>query len=59
MVSTRSKGTVDVGPRLRQALGGGGHPSAAGFTAQGTAADAMAALRGYLADWADGSDSRR
>jgi len=31
------------------ALGGGGHPRAAGFTAQGPAADVMAALRHQLA----------
>jgi len=48
-VSTRSKGKVDVG-RACVALGGGGHPRAAGFTAGGTAAEAMAALREQLAD---------
>jgi phosphoesterase RecJ-like protein len=47
LVSTRSKGQVDVG-RACQALGGGGHPRAAGFTAGGTAADVMAALRERL-----------
>jgi phosphoesterase RecJ-like protein len=47
-VSARSKGAADVG-RVCVALGGGGHPSAAGFTARGTAAEAMAALRGQLA----------
>ncbi len=47
-VSTRSKGTANVG-RACVALGGGGHPLAAGFTAQGTAADVMAALRRQLA----------
>jgi bifunctional oligoribonuclease and PAP phosphatase NrnA len=47
-VSTRSKGKVDVG-RVCVALGGGGHARAAGFTAQGTAADVMAALRAQLA----------
>ncbi len=47
-VSARSKGRVDVG-RACVALGGGGHCRAAGFTASGTAADAMAALRRQLA----------
>jgi phosphoesterase RecJ-like protein len=47
-VSARSKGTANVG-RACVALGGGGHPLAAGFTAQGTAADVMAALRRQLA----------
>lgn len=47
LVSTRSKGQVDVG-RACKALGGGGHPRAAGFTAVGSAADAMAALRERL-----------
>jgi bifunctional oligoribonuclease and PAP phosphatase NrnA len=47
-VSTRSKGKVDVG-RVCSALGGGGHARAAGFTAHGTAAAAMAALRRQLA----------
>jgi phosphoesterase RecJ-like protein len=47
LVSTRSKGRVDVG-RACQALGGGGHARAAGFTAGGSAADAMAALRERL-----------
>jgi phosphoesterase RecJ-like protein len=46
-VSTRSKGAVDVG-RACKALGGGGHSRAAGFTAAGSAADAMAALRERL-----------
>jgi phosphoesterase RecJ-like protein len=58
MVSARSKGKVDVGRACTRA-GGGGHRSAAGFTAPGTVADAIAGLRGYLADWADGADSRR
>lgn len=48
-VSARSKGKVDVG-RACVALGGGGHPRAAGFTASGTVADTMAALRRHLAD---------
>ena len=47
LVSTRSKGQVDVGQAC-QALGGGGHPRAAGFTAGGTAAEVMAALRERL-----------
>ena len=47
LVSTRSKDRVDVG-RACQALGGGGHARAAGFTAAGSAADAMAALRERL-----------
>jgi bifunctional oligoribonuclease and PAP phosphatase NrnA len=48
-VSARSKGKVDVG-RACVALGGGGHPRAAGFTASGTVADTMAALREHLGD---------
>jgi phosphoesterase RecJ-like protein len=47
LVSTRSKDRVDVG-RACQALGGGGHARAAGFTATGSPADAMAALRERL-----------
>jgi bifunctional oligoribonuclease and PAP phosphatase NrnA len=47
-VSTRSKGAANVG-RACVALGGGGHPRAAGFTAQGTPDDVMAALRRQLA----------
>ena len=46
-VSTRSKGAADVG-RACVALGGGGHPLAAGFTADGTAAEVMLALREQL-----------
>ena len=46
-VSARSKGEVDVG-RACVALGGGGHPRAAGFTAAGSAAEAVAALRTQL-----------
>jgi phosphoesterase RecJ-like protein len=47
LVSARSKGRADVG-RACHALGGGGHPRAAGFTADGSAADALAALRERL-----------
>ena len=47
-VSARSKGTTDVG-RACVALGGGGHALAAGFTADGTAAEVMTALREQLA----------
>ena len=47
LVSTRSKDRIDVG-RACQALGGGGHARAAGFTATGSPADAMAALRERL-----------
>ncbi len=47
-VSARSKGHVDVG-RACVALGGGGHPRAAGFTATGSVSDTMAALRAQLA----------
>jgi bifunctional oligoribonuclease and PAP phosphatase NrnA len=47
LVSTRSKGRVDVG-RACKALGGGGHARAAGFTAVGSAAAAMATLRERL-----------
>lgn len=47
-VSARSKGKADVG-RACVALGGGGHPLAAGFTAHGTPAQALAALREQLA----------
>jgi phosphoesterase RecJ-like protein len=48
-VSARSKGEVDVG-RACARLGGGGHRNAAGFTASGTAEEAMAQLRGLLAE---------
>jgi phosphoesterase RecJ-like protein len=54
-VSARSRGQVDVG-RACVALGGGGHPRAAGFTASGTVAGAIAALREQLAGGA--ADSR-
>jgi bifunctional oligoribonuclease and PAP phosphatase NrnA len=47
-VSTRSKGAADVG-RACVALGGGGHPLAAGFTAGGTPAEVMTRLREQLA----------
>jgi phosphoesterase RecJ-like protein len=47
LVSTRSKGLVDVG-RACQALGGGGHARAAGFTSAGPPAAALAALRDRL-----------
>jgi bifunctional oligoribonuclease and PAP phosphatase NrnA len=47
LVSARSKGLIDVGQAC-QALGGGGHARAAGFTAGGSAADAIAALRERL-----------
>jgi bifunctional oligoribonuclease and PAP phosphatase NrnA len=55
MVSSRSKGKVDVGRACTRA-GGGGHRSAAGFTAAGTVEEAMAGLREYLAG---GPDSGR
>ena len=48
-VSARSRGAVDVG-RACAALGGGGHRSAAGFTAPGGPAEALAALRPLLAE---------
>jgi bifunctional oligoribonuclease and PAP phosphatase NrnA len=47
LISTRSKGRVDVG-RACKALGGGGHARAAGFTAGGSATAAMATLRERL-----------
>jgi phosphoesterase RecJ-like protein len=46
-VSTRSKGAVDVG-RACTALGGGGHPSAAGFASRLPPEETMAALRPLL-----------
>ncbi|WP_228638143.1 bifunctional oligoribonuclease/PAP phosphatase NrnA [Microtetraspora sp. AC03309] len=46
-VSTRSKGAVDVA-RACSALGGGGHPRAAGFSSRESPADIMAALRPLL-----------
>jgi phosphoesterase RecJ-like protein len=48
LVSVRSKGQVDVG-RACAALGGGGHPRAAGFTSTASLADTIAALRRQLA----------
>lgn len=47
LVSARSTGLLDVG-RACTALGGGGHAQAAGFTAHGSAAEAIAALRERL-----------
>ncbi|MFF3671259.1 DHH family phosphoesterase [Microtetraspora malaysiensis] len=46
-VSTRSKGAVDVGHAC-SALGGGGHPRAAGFSSRESPPDIMAALRPLL-----------
>ncbi|GAA0399610.1 phosphoesterase [Acrocarpospora corrugata] len=46
-VSTRSKGAVDVG-RACTALGGGGHPSAAGFSTTQPPDQTMARLREML-----------
>jgi phosphoesterase RecJ-like protein len=46
-VSARSKGRVDVG-RAAVALGGGGHPQAAGFTVAGPVAGTMTRLRALL-----------
>ncbi|MCO5992317.1 DHH family phosphoesterase [Actinoallomurus rhizosphaericola] len=48
-VSTRSKGRVDVGLAC-VALGGGGHPTAAGFTLHGDVEPAVARLRGLLTE---------
>jgi bifunctional oligoribonuclease and PAP phosphatase NrnA len=47
--SARSKGKVDVG-RACSRLGGGGHRNAAGVTLAGSAEDAIARLRGQLAE---------
>jgi len=47
-VSARSKGVVDVGA-VCTALGGGGHRFAAGFTASGSAEQALDAVRRALA----------
>jgi bifunctional oligoribonuclease and PAP phosphatase NrnA len=47
-VSTRSKGRVDVGMAC-VALGGGGHPAAAGFTLHGDVAQAVQRLRELFA----------
>ncbi|MDF5753992.1 DHH family phosphoesterase [Spongiactinospora sp. TRM90649] len=46
-VSTRSKGAIDVG-RACQALGGGGHARAAGFTSHQPVEETVATLRGLL-----------
>lgn len=46
-VSLRSRGAVDVAAAAK-ALGGGGHPRAAGVTLEGTAGEAVAALRAVL-----------
>jgi phosphoesterase RecJ-like protein len=46
-VSTRSKGAIDVG-RACTTLGGGGHPSAAGFSSHVSPEETMAALRPHL-----------
>ncbi|MEV8512928.1 bifunctional oligoribonuclease/PAP phosphatase NrnA [Dactylosporangium sp. NPDC051484] len=46
-VSLRSKGAVDVST-VAVALGGGGHRFAAGFSAGGTVADVIAAIRALL-----------
>jgi len=51
LVSSRSKGRVDVGRACTRA-GGGGHRGAAGFTATGTVDEALAGLRQHLADGA-------
>ncbi|MGN9838125.1 DHH family phosphoesterase [Nonomuraea sp. H19] len=46
-VSTRSKGTVDVGAACA-ALGGGGHHNAAGYTSHDSVEDTMTAFRRQL-----------
>jgi bifunctional oligoribonuclease and PAP phosphatase NrnA len=56
-VSVRSKGRTDVA-RACVALGGGGHPLAAGFTARGPAAEVMTALRQQLAGGAGNKGGR-
>jgi phosphoesterase RecJ-like protein len=48
-VSTRSKGAIDMGA-VCTSLGGGGHRFAAGFSASGSAEDALDRLRSALAD---------
>jgi phosphoesterase RecJ-like protein len=48
VVSLRSDGTVDVAS-VAGALGGGGHPAAAGFTRDGTREELLGALRRGLA----------
>jgi phosphoesterase RecJ-like protein len=47
--SLRSRGRVDVGS-VAVALGGGGHHNAAGFTFEGSAEEAVAAVRAKLAE---------
>jgi bifunctional oligoribonuclease and PAP phosphatase NrnA len=47
-VSLRSNGEVDVGTAAN-ALGGGGHRAAAGFTREGTEQEVLAAIRAALA----------
>jgi phosphoesterase RecJ-like protein len=47
-VSLRSNGLVDVAAAAGR-MGGGGHPAAAGFTADGTVEEVLGALRGALA----------
>jgi phosphoesterase RecJ-like protein len=46
-VSLRARGRVDVAAAA-SALGGGGHPRAAGVTLDGTAGEVVAALRAVL-----------
>jgi phosphoesterase RecJ-like protein len=48
-VSARSKGKIDVG-RACARLGGGGHRNAAGVTLPGPPQDAIARVRGLLAE---------
>jgi bifunctional oligoribonuclease and PAP phosphatase NrnA len=55
-VSTRSKGRIDVGMAC-VALGGGGHPTAAGFTLHGEVESAVARLRGLLTEIEDAAHS--
>jgi phosphoesterase RecJ-like protein len=45
--SLRSRGRVDVGA-IAVSLGGGGHHNAAGFTLEGSAEDAVQAVRSRL-----------
>jgi phosphoesterase RecJ-like protein len=45
--SLRSRGVADVGA-VAQALGGGGHRNAAGFTFRGTPEEAVEAVRSLL-----------
>lgn len=51
-VSTRSKGRIDVGLAC-VAMGGGGHPGAAGFTLHGDVEPAIQRLRELFAEIAD------